>query len=113
MPPWPRTSARLDAGPPMARSDEVTLIAGRRAGERSGRGRGTGLILLPEHPREEHGAAAHRHVRHVERRPPRIAESDVDEVHHAEIRTQPIEQIADRAATHDGERAHGGRGAAP
>src|SRR5262245_29706815 len=74
---------------------------GRRSWYRHSLGLG---VFTPQHPRQEESAKAHRHVGDVERRPSRIAESDVDEVYYALLVTHAIDEIADRAATDERER---------
>ena len=55
-------------------------------------------ILLPEDPREQQRAHAHAHVGDVERRPAMRADADIEEVHDALRRAEPVDQVADRAA---------------
>src|SRR5512146_1563041 len=60
-------------------------------------------VLAPQHPGEEERPEAHCHVGDVECRPSRIAKADVDEVHDAVRRTDPVDQVAHRPATHQRE----------
>src|SRR5579884_1351645 len=72
-------------------------------GDRGGDTLGLG-VLTPQHPSEQERTEAHRHVGNVERRPPRIAKADVDEVDDPSRRADSIDEIADRAAADQGQR---------
>src|SRR5690349_1586551 len=51
-------------------------------------------VLSPQYPRQQECAETHRHVGDVERRPSRVAQTDIDEVDDAERRAHSIDQIA-------------------
>src|SRR5438445_12087761 len=64
-------------------------------------------ILRPENDGKQKRADAHRHVGEVERGPPRVTHTDVEEIHDAEVRRlDAIEQITERAAADQRERDH-------
>src|SRR5678816_1316536 len=72
--------------------------SGKLAGfARDGRRRRQGCVLrggvfAPQDPGKKESPEAHRHVGDVERRPPRIAKADVDEIDHAERRSDAVDQ---------------------